>query len=74
MKYTLQEDIEAKDWFPGEEIEGLTEIRHGQLGIIGELTDGDKKIRVLPGNLVFTMMGKKMVLSEEEFKRYFKRV
>lgn len=44
--------IQAEQWFPGDKISGLTEIRHTQLGLVGRIETLEGIHYALPGDYI----------------------
>lgn len=60
--------IYAEQWYPGEDVEGVTEIRHTQLGLIGQIETLEGPMTVIPGSYVITgIHGEKYACIEDIF-------
>jgi len=68
--------VYAQQWYPGEEIEGVEEIRHSTMGIMGRiktLEDTDSTYHwVTPGDYVITgVQGEKYACKEDIFNETY---
>ena len=64
--------IHAEQWYPGEEVDGVTEIRHTQLGIIGKIETMEGDGFVFPGAYVVTgVKGEKYPCAEDIFNETY---
>lgn len=71
--------IEAEEWWPGVEIEGVEEIRHSTIGLIGRiktLEDTDESARyVTPGDFIITgVEGEKYACKPDIFHKTYEPV
>ena len=66
--------VDAVQWYPGEEVEGVEEIRHTTLGLIGRIYTLEGSMTVVPGAYVITdSQGDHQILQEDIFGEIYEQ-